>query len=278
MANNLDWIGLMQRAKKAYTPTFGQRVLQPFGQAVGQGFVGRRIAEDELRKAIMTTMMGKYTPMVGEEPATMKQIMGAMRGKPGVIPSLFGAKPPEELTWKPIETTKYAEEYPWKAQLETFKSGLQAILDEQKFKNQKELERLKTELGVETPLTKEKVRKLEYENRQLGLMVETMEEAFGKARGKTVPDVINDFIKGIITGFARKISVKMPEAKTPTEGIPPTGVQGELPGMEVTPTPTPTEALIPDWLPEDVKARVRALQEAGATEEEIQEIINYYRR
>jgi len=104
MATN-DWLGLMQRTKQAYKPTFGQTVLQPMGQAFSQGMVGKQIAQEELKKAIFTALLGKNTPMVGEEPATMEQMMGAMRGKPGVIPSLFGAKEPPELTWKPIETT-----------------------------------------------------------------------------------------------------------------------------------------------------------------------------
>lgn len=98
-----DWIGsLTPRIRKAYKPP----VMAPIFQALSQGFVGRKIGQDELRKAIMTAMMGKYTPMVGEEPATMEQIMGAMRGKPGVISRLFGAKPPEELTWEPIKEEK----------------------------------------------------------------------------------------------------------------------------------------------------------------------------
>jgi len=101
MATN-DWLGLMQRTKQAYKPTFGQTVLQPMGQAFSQGMAGKQIAQEELKKAIFTALLGKNTPMVGEEPATMEQMMGAMKGKPGVIPSLFGAKPPEELTWKPL--------------------------------------------------------------------------------------------------------------------------------------------------------------------------------
>jgi len=93
MNNKLDWIGLMQRTKKAHTPTFGQTTLQPFGQAVGQGMVGKQIAQEELRKAMFTALLGKNQPMIttaeGEtRPATPEEVL---KGLPG-------------LTWKPIET------------------------------------------------------------------------------------------------------------------------------------------------------------------------------
>lgn len=272
MANTNDWIDLIQRTKKAYTPSFGEKVLQPFGQAFGQGIAGKQIAQKELRKAIMTALLGTHTPMVGGVPATPEQIAAGMEGKPGLIPSLLGAKEPPKLTWEPIKETKYAEEYPWKAQLETFKSGLQAIIEEQKLKNQKELEKYKSELGAETPLTKEKVTKLEYENEQLRLMTESMTEAFEKMRGgKSITETFQNFFSDLMTSLKGKMGIKTPEAKTPAEGV-----QPELPGMEGVP-PTPTEE-IPDWLPEEVKVRLNALKEAGASEEEIQEIINYYRR
>ena len=275
-----DWIGsLTPRIRKAYKPP----VTAPIFQALSQGFVGRQIAQKALRQAIMTARMKTHQPMITEEgkerPATIKEVMDIMQPQ-GVLGKIFAPREQPELTWKPIATTKYAEEYPWKAQLETFKSGLQAIIEEQKLKNQKEIEKYKSELGAETPLTKEKVKKLEYENEQLRLMTESATEAFEKARGKNIIETINDFFKGLITSFAGKIGVKMPEVKTPTgvppTGVPPTGVQGELPGMEVTPptppTPTPTPTGIPDWLQREVEY----YRGKGATEEEIAEHLRFY--
>ena len=269
MANNTyDWIGLMERTKKAHTPTFGQTTLQPFGQAVGQGMAGRQIGQDELRKAIFTALLGKNIPMVGEEPATMEQMMGAMRGKPGVIPSLFGAKEPPELTWKPIETE-------WKAKtkedkLELIKAGktdpkefeyiLKSALQEQKHTMELELTKLKAELTG--PLDEARRGKLVKETEQID---ERLKMFKSEEPGKE--SWTDRFINSILE---KVLGTKRPTAETPTEQI-------EL-GLEETPTPTPTETLLPDWLPEEVKVRVKALQEAGASEEEIQEIINYYRQ
>lgn len=267
--NRYDWVGLMRKTRQAYRPDVAGTAIS----RLGQGFVGRRIAEDELRKAIMTTMMGKYTPMVGEEPATMEQVMKGMR-PPGPISRLFGAKPPEEITWKPIPTE-------WKPRtkeekLEVIRAGkieqkefeyiLKSALAEQRHAMELELTKLKAEL--KGPLDEATRRLKEEQTKRL----EKGTELFYGAEEET-PE--GKWYERFIFSVLEKLGVNIPRPKTPTE----VGVQGELPGMEgVPPIPTPTEALIPDWLPEDVKTRLRALQETGATEEEIREIINYYRR
>ena len=95
-----DWVAdISARTRKAYRPDPFAGVLQ----SLKQGFIGKKIADEELRKKIMTAMLGTHQPMVGEAPATPEQIAAGIKGKPGVVASLFGAKPPEELTWDPIK-------------------------------------------------------------------------------------------------------------------------------------------------------------------------------
>lgn len=263
-----DWIsGMSSRTQKAYRPDPFASILQSFSK----GMVGRKIAQDELRKAIMTAMLGTHRPMAEGVPATPEQIATDIRGKPGVIANLLGAKEQPKLTWEPLpieykpRTKEELIEIEKAKRIEPKEIELaikEALLD-QKYELEKQLTELKAELAG--PLN-EATRRLKE------AQAEQIEENTKFWKEPEKGGLYKPFIRSI-TNRVLKIIGAEPITETPETPETPPG-QLDL-GLE---TPTPTETLIPDWLPEEVKVRIKALQDAGASEEEIQAAIDYYRR
>jgi len=248
--------------------------------------IRRKRRQEEIVEAILE---GKDIPK-RKEPERAKSTLGKImqvigapfdprRAPMGRVPieeTIAEAMVKEKISptpWKP--TTKAgAEEFERvkgeaAGKLEELRFKHELTMEKENRKHQNRMEIIALEQRRDTAKTEaqtrkinEQIKKLQREGKQMDIDIEGEEEAIKKMRGGgySVEDIFNRlWRKGV------------DKAGLGPEEV---GVQETLPGIEEP----PAEALIPNWLPPDVQERLRALKKAGATDEEIQEVINSYRR